>query len=238
MYVWRYDLGPGWEAFKRLHPRDYHGKGDSTKGNAGEIYFLSFLYYLDRTGNALEALESAVERMLSIPGADSFQLNAVAQCDSGMWAVRFANSEAQLYPVYYGLTCDGYHWVADHLPPEASDWHEMPEHSIVSFPLQGDPTVHLLEPSDSSNPGGGTSVLMLRVQRVCPAAGIDVFCRLPVAGCLEILDLQGRRRALARLGPGAHGLLMELPLDAGSGVFWIRLRSGENSVEQRFVSVR
>lgn len=86
--------------------------------------------------------------------------------------------------------------------------------------------------STGPNPTRGEVVLRLELPR-------------PEQVRIEVFDLQGRRRATidgGMLSAGPHRLtwdgLDERGRDAGSGIFWIRARAGEESLVRRVVRLR
>jgi hypothetical protein len=232
MQVWRAAWGPAWDAFRLAHPRDYDGNGDSTRGSASEIYGLLFLYELQRgAGDAGDAFERAVGHLTALEGSDAFQFNALALRDDGLWVVRYAMSDADRYPIFYGLTARGEHCVTDALPPTGV-WQSLPNFTLAHFPPEGPVTLRPLAPGavdgDPFPPGRAVRLRALR----SPAIGaVRLECALPAgaSGRLELWSVDGRRVATLPVAAGGGSLRWGPPAATGSGVYLARLRCGSQT---------
>jgi len=246
LQIWRADWGPAWRAFKRAHPRDYDGNGDSTRGNAGEVYGLLFLYELERgPGDEADALERTVGHLLGLEGAEGFQFNAVAQSPDGLWAVRYAPADPDLYPVYYGLTSRGEHCVVNALPEQGS-WQSLPNFALAHFPPEGPVEVRALAPVAIDEggafpiPPGAVPRIRLSIDATPSRGALRLVYELPpdALGSLELWTPEGRCvRALA-VGGGRQHAVWGLPAGQGSGVYVARLRHGSQQERVRVVWVK
>jgi hypothetical protein len=234
MQVWRADWGPAWEAFKLAHPRDYDGNGDSTRGNASEIYGLLFLHELAEVpGDPGGALERAIGHLLALAGADGFQFNAVALSPEGLWVARYAMSDADAYPIFYGTTTRGEHCVVDAWPGEGS-WEDLPNFTLAHFPPNGPVELRPLVPGaiDEPGPGGGVnhgaSRLWLRVDGSPTLGPVRLIYEMPAGalGSLELWTPDGRCVWARSIEGGRRVARWELPAQIGSGVYLARLRCG------------
>jgi hypothetical protein len=244
--VWRADWGPAWQAFKRDHPRDYDGNDDSTRGNAGEIYGLLFLYEWERgSGDAGDALERAIGHLLALEGAAAFQFNALAQSPDGLWAVRYALADPDLYPVYYGVTSYGEHCVVNALPEQGS-WQNLPNFTLAHFPPDGPVEVRALTPGAIDEGGafptrpGAAPRIRLSIERTPSLGVLRLIHELPpdALGTLELWTLEGRCVRAVPVEGGRRYAVWELPAGLGSGVYLARLRSAAQEARARVVWVK
>jgi hypothetical protein len=250
MRAWRADWGTEWEEFKRVNPRDFHGRGDSTRGEAGEIYFLTFLYEWSRdTLDVSGALERTVQRMLNLDGVEFYQINLLVQSTRGAWAVRCALSGADDYPVFYGLTRNGEYWVADDIPVGAIEWQAMDNFTLACFPAGGPVELRSLDLSgvneDALRPVPGSlsessSGVRLRAA-VTPCAGpITFLYQAPAAAetMLEIWDVAGRRVLLMPLPGGSRSFTWPGSDRLPSGLYFARLHAGAGEARARSLILR
>jgi len=248
--IWNADLGAGWDAFKTNHPRDYDGNADSTRGNASEIYFLLLLYDLTLTpDDPLASFQRTLLRINSLPGAASWQLNAVLLGEAGAWVVRSASAQPDSYPLYYGLSLSGEHCVTDTLPPSGSGWQAIADETLVYFPAGGAPETYPLaaagitpgQPgaSQADEPLGAAPFLAARFARA-PRA-LTIRYRLPPhsrgARC-RLFDLQGRQWMARELDAAEGRLHWPAPASLPTGLFWVRLEAGEWHAQARVLHVR
>jgi hypothetical protein len=253
MGIWRLEGWPGWDAFKAAHPRDFDGNADSTRGNAGEIYFLALLHEIaGAAGDVPTAFRRTLLKMSALPGWDSWQLNAILQNAAGTWALRYALADSEHYPIYYGLTTAGEYCITDSLPTGASGWVEVPNYSLAVFPLGGAAEVIPIEFSavtDGSRddparrPTGGSEGVTAAVGLHAlgsPAVGtLRLRCQLPAdtRGWLSLWDITGRE--LVRLPvEGERILAWKPPGDLASGLFFARLQAGGSCCWRRVLLVR
>jgi hypothetical protein len=248
--LWRLEGWPGWDAFKAAHPRDLNGNADTTRGNASEIYFLALLHEMaGAAGDVPTAFRRTLMKMSALPGWESWQLNAVLQNPGGTWALRYALSESERYPLYYGLTTAGEYCISDSLPVGASGWTEVPNFSLAVFPPGGPAEVLPMEFSAVTEPGsedshdraGGSAaaVLCLEILGSPAVGGLALRCSLqPSArGWLDIWDVTGRH--LVRMPvEGESTVRWEPPADVGSGLLFARLQAGESTCRRRLLLLR
>jgi len=241
MQVWRAAWGPDWEAFKLAHPRDYDGNGDSTRGNASEIYGLLFLHELEQVpGDPGGALERAIGHLLALAGADSMAMNAIALSPAGLWVARYAMGDADRYPIYYGATTRGEHCVLDTLPGEGT-WESLPNLTGAYFPPDGPPELRPLAPTAVGDPAAPTRPrLVLRLTGSPGVGSARLACTLPpgTGARLELYGLDGRCVDARDVAAGAAEIRWEPPVEVGSGIFFARLRQGEASATVRLAIIR
>jgi hypothetical protein len=241
MQDWRAPWGDAWDAFKLAHPRDYDGNGDSTRGEASEIYGLLFLYELQcGPGDASDALERVIWHLAALEGSAGFQFNALALSAGGLWAVRYAPGDAEGYPVYYGLTSDGEHCVTDALPP-SGQWRSLPNFTIARFPPDGPVELRpLASGAIDDAPAPAPFAIALRALRSPAIPPLRLECALPPgAGArLELWSVDGRRVATLPVAAGSRDVRWELPGTIASGVYLARLRSGSQSAGARLAILR
>jgi hypothetical protein len=241
MQVWRVAWGADWEAFKLAHPRDYDGNGDSTRGNASEIYGLFFLHELEQVpGDPGGALERAIGHLLALAGADSMQMNAVALSPDGLWVARYAMRDADLYPIYYGTTTRGEHCVLDAMPG-AGTWESLPNFTLAHFPPDGPAELRALTPTgidESATPPRPR--LRLRLAGSPCVGSIRLACTMsPGADArLELWSLDGRRVGALAIAAETRAIRWEPPVQLGSGIYFARLRRGAESASVRLAIVR
>lgn len=250
--IWRADWGEAWEAFKADHPRDYDGNGDSTRGNASEIYFLTLLYEIGRGPGVSEAFGRTVLEFSALAAAADASLNAILQGPSGTWVLRYAPAEPERYRLFHGLTLEGEHCIVDSLPGSGSGWQEIPNATLAFFPRGGEVAWEpLLLPSSvhqgqGSGDGGdgpveddreaATDALAHRLVLAAeggPSPGrLRLRYALPAGdgGAIEILDPAGRR--VARLdAPAPSGTIEWIPAaEIRSGILYARLRAGRGTL--------
>lgn len=241
MQIWRADWGPAWDTFKTLHPRDFHAKGDSSRGNAGEIYFLTFLYELSADSqDVVGALERAVYRMWDLDRVGAYQLNLVLQAGDGTWAVRYALADEERYPIFHGFTTAGEHWIADEVPPGVAEWEEVPNFALAVFAPDAPVELHSLIACDVSEPGHGDAYGWAKQGRVriwaerSPCLGpLNLGYEIPrdVRGLLEVWDIEGRLLLRQSVPGGCGGVEWFPPGRCGAGLYLARIRFG--AVEER-----
>ncbi len=247
--LWQSDLGPGWGAFKLDHPRDYDGNSAASRGNAGEIYFLALLHeLLAEPEDVPRALSLTLARMAGLAGAQRWQANAILQRPDCTWAVRYAWSDEELYPVYFGSTAQGEYCVTDSLPAAGGSWIEVPNRCLAVLPAGGQPTILPLEfdslgdPAAPGDPAGLAS--RARQPRLhfaqTPAAGrVRLRFEIPGggAGRLELFDLQGRLLARAGLPVGRGDWTWNPPAEV-SGIVLGRLTCAAGKASARTLLLR
>jgi hypothetical protein len=240
MQVWRAEWGPDWEAFRLAHPRDYDGNGDSTRGNAGEIYGLLFLHELERgPGDPGDAFGRAIGHLLTLPGAEGFQFNALALSAEGLWAVRYAMGDAEAYPIRYGRTTSSEHCVTDSDPPDGA-WDSLPNFTLAHFPAGGIVELRALAPGTAGDRVPGSSRPRLRAERTPTAGPVRLIAELPAdaRGVLQLWTVDGRCLLTRPVRGDARSVAWELPERLASGVYLARLRCNGVEACVRVVRVR
>ncbi len=248
--LWELDLDTGWDQFKRAYPRDFNGNFQSHRGNAGEIYFLTLLFELDRAaGDMLTAITRTLHRLSSLPQADSSQFNAIIQGESDTWAIRYAVSEAAQYRIHYTRTTSGGHCITDSLPAGSGSWQEVPNFHLARFADDSPVVVYPIEFSavdDSPDtvdpkPEAGRSAPLRLVVNPSPALGkISLRFAVPEArgGFVELVDLEGRRLVGREIFASEGRVTLVPPSGTGSGLYWLRLVQGGRECRRRVVFLR
>ena len=225
--IWRAEWGPPWESFRDLYPRDFNGNADSTRGNAGEIYFLTLLYDLHQAGGDLPtAVRRTLSRISSLPGAETWQLNAILQSADCTCAIRFAAASEEDYPLYWGLTTNAEYCLLDSLP-QAGSWEEIPNHSLAVFPAGGPVEISPIEFSAAPETPA-LETLSLRILGAPSVGQVRLALEVPDGslGLLELWDIEGRLLSRIPVPAGAMGLTWQPPAELGSGLILARLRAG------------
>lgn len=230
--VWLDNQDPGWEAFKLLHPRDYNGNGESTRGNASEIYFLALLYEIQTTPDDIPgSFRRLLDLMCAVPGYAGWQFNAILQKAECTWVLRHVLSgDPDTYRIYYGLTTDGEYCITDHLPATGTGWIEMPNLTLGVFPAGEAPEfISMLNSSAETDPrpGDRASSMTLSLEPIrSPARGrVELSYRIPPGspGSLQIWDLEGRSLARLTLRAGSGTVQWDPPPELRSGLLMTRL---------------
>ena len=245
--IWNAPRGTEWEAFKTAHPRDYDGNGDSTLGNASEVYFLALLHDISRQASVPLAVRHTLMLFAQLPGFQDGSFNAILQGEGATWALRWAGSAAERYRIFYTRTLTGEYCITDSLPAAGSGWLELPDFTLARFPFGGE--VELLpvslapagiEGPDGGDPADDARGIGLRVAPAPALGELRLRCRVPVgeSGLLEIRDVQGRRLARVILPEGAREIAWQPPPQVRSGFLWIGLHAGGRSVVQRTLLIR
>ena len=245
MQVWREDWwGAEWGAFKSTHPRDYDGNADSTRGNAGEIYFLALLYELAATlGDVQAAFRRTLMKMCVLQGCENWQFNAILQSPVCTWVLRYALAAEESYCLFYGLTTSGEYCIVDSLPGTGSGWVEIPNFSLAAIPSGGTAQIFPIElsavPGESHRGARHEMGPLLRLRAVgSPCVGVlRLRYEVPIGsrGLLEIWDTEGRRLALLPVREGAGTVQWSPPPYQRSSVFLARLRADGSESQQRVV---
>lgn len=240
--LWNGDLGSDWEAFKSAHPRDYHGNGHATRGNASEIYFLVLLHEITRTPEDVPgAFRRTLLRLLELSGGETLALNAVLQSEQATWVLRWTGASED-YPILYTHTRDGEYCISDSLAP-GGDWQEIPDRSLAVFSTAGGVEILPVEPAATLEERG----LLARGPRLrvlgCPATGeLRLLCRPGEgpAATLNLFDAQGRSIERLRLEGGSREveLLWRPPRQLRSGPIWARLGDGRGGATARLFLLR
>ena len=250
--AWRADWGPEWEAFKSSYPRDYNGNADSTRGNAGEIYFLALMFELSLAPDDVPAaFRRTLLRMSVLPGWEDWQFNAILQNTECTWALRYAPAQAEHYRLFYGLTTSGTYCIVDTLPAAGGEWEEVPNFSLAVLPSEGNVQILPIEFSeapehpagggrrqaDSGQGQGGESALgiWLAVAESPSIGVVRLRYQTPVGsqGFLEIWDLEGRSLARVPVDGGAGSLEWNPMPGTPAGIVLARLRVGALQSRQR-----
>ncbi len=255
--IWNAPRGTEWDAFKIAHPRDYDGNGDSTRGNAGEIYFLALLYDISRQASVPLAVRHTLMHFAQLPGFEEHSFNAVLQGEDTTWVLRWAGSDASRYRIFYTRTLTGEYCITDSLPAVGPEWQELPDFTLARFPFGGE--VELLpvtlgvagiEDPDRDDPTHGEAwsddpahdarVPDLHIAPAPAVGELCLRCRVPEgeSGRLEIRDVQGRRLARITLPEGARQIAWQAPPQVRSGFLWVCLHAGGRSVTQRTLLIR
>jgi hypothetical protein len=263
--IWDAAWGPDWDAFRVAHPRDYDGGGNSTRGNASEIYFLALLFEIARAPNIPAAFLQTLLHFSHLPEWEAMSLNAILQGVDATWVLRWTGSDAQRYRIFYTRTTTGEYCITDSLPPYGAGWQEIPNATLAYFPFSGE--VELLpidlasgladpgacDPSGDRTPANDPAWddprdarddalrgPQLALSPAVTTGGLALHCRIPVrsSGELEICDLQGRRLARLALSGGAHEIRWTAPRNVPSGMLWAHLRADETVVTARALLLR
>jgi len=239
--LWNADLGPDWEAFKVQHPRDYNGNGEVTRGNAGEICFLALLFELSRVpGDVPCAFRRVLLKLSLMPSWPDAGLHALLMGPEEIWALRYANQSTSDRPLFFTLSTQGDYCLADTLPPPGGGvtWQEIPNLSLAHFPSHETVEILALQLSGDLGPRPEPAGVYLDVG-ASPARGdLRLTVEAPVAGRLELWDIQGRRLAWDRLPAGRRQVRWMLPADLPSGLLLARLRAGGRETHQRILYLR
>ncbi len=239
--VWLGNQDPDWVTFKLLHPRDYNGNGEPTRGNASEIYFLALLYEIQATPDDVPAaFQRTIALMRTIPGYAGWQFNAVLQNADCTWVLRHAlPGDPDTYRIFYGLTTAGEYCVTDHLPATGTGWVEMPNLTLGVFPAGEAPVfISMLDSSaePESRPADRDAKIALSLMPLrSPARGrIELSYRTPpgASGSLQIWDLEGRSLANLTVRAGSGTVRWTPSPEQGSGLLMTRL-SWEGAEQHR-----
>jgi hypothetical protein len=229
--LWLGNLGPGWEAFKLDHPRDYDGNRVATRGSAGEIYFLALLQELGvQPEDVPRAFGLTLARMAGLAGAETWQANAILQRPGCTWALRYAWADEERYPIYYGLTVAGEYCITDSLPAGGGPWVEIPNQCLAILPATGEPSIVALEfsglgeparPEIGVTPAGAARQPRLSFARAPSCGSVRLSFEVPAGagGKLELFDPQGRLLARVALPQGRGDWTWDPPPDARGVVF-------------------
>jgi hypothetical protein len=255
--IWNAPRGSEWAAFKTAHPRDYDGSGDSTRGNASEVYFLALLYEISRQASVPLAVRHTLMHFAQLPGFEEHSFNAILQGEDATWALRWAGADASRYRIFYTRTLAGEYCITDSLPAAGPGWQELPDLTLARFPFGGEVelTPVSLAPAGVDDPDGGDPVHDgtwtddprhdarapgLRVASAPAVGELRLRCRVPAgeSGLLEIRDVQGRRLARISLSQGTREIAWEPPPQVRSGLLWISLQAGGRSAAQRTLLIR